>query len=137
MTNGHTQPATGDPKPKAVKTSPGEAKEKKATAPKKPKDPNAVQRPRLPKPADEMIVTVLKPNSKSRGAAERFQRYATGMTIRQYVDAVKKDFDRTEGMIFADIRWDQDHKFIHVDTSARPDLIPQPAPPPAQAAPQA
>ena len=95
-------------KPAGTKKEP---KEKKAKV-KKEKSESTVARPRLPKYPDNHLITVLRADSKARGAKERFQRYFTGQTVRQYVDKIKEDFDRTEGQTFADMRWDQDHKFI-------------------------
>ena len=94
----------------------GVEKKPKVKKPKveKEKPEGSVSRPRLAKYPDTHLITVLKPESKSRGAHERFMRYQTGMSVRQYVDTIKQDFDRTEGMIFADLRWDEDHKFIHI-----------------------
>jgi len=127
MSNGTPQTHTTD-KPKAVKTAPGEAKPKKE---KKAKDPAAVTRPRLPKPPEDHVFTILKPGSKARGAHDRFMEYKDNQTVRQYVDLIKEKFGRTEGQTFADIRWDLDHGFIHVEARFRPDLKPQPAPTPA------
>lgn len=114
-------------KAKAEKKEP---KEKKAKAEKPAKE--TVARPRLPKHPDDHVITVLKPGSKARGAAERFTRYVTGMTVRAYLNKIKEDFDRTEGQTMADIRWDEDHKFIHVGPTVV-DVPAPPAPAPAQA----
>jgi len=97
----------------AVEKKPKEKKAKKPRA-KKERPEGSVTRPRLPKYPDSDLITVLKPESKSRGAHDRFMLYSTGMTVRQYVDKVKETYDRTEGQTFADMRWDQDHKFIHI-----------------------
>jgi|SRR5215469_15787756 len=121
MSNG--TPQTANQKPAAVKTEPKEPKEKK---PRK-KAEGAVQRPRLPKPDEAHVFTVMKPGSKARGAHDRFMEYKDGQTVRQYVDIIKEKFGRTEGQTFADIRWDLDHGFIHVG----PTIVPKPAPPPA------
>jgi hypothetical protein len=109
-----------DPKPTATKKEPGEkvAKVKKE---------GAVARPRLPKYPDEHVITVFKENAKSRGAADRFKRYQTGMTVKAYVEKIKEDFARTDGQTFADMRWDEDHKFIHIGESTVP--VPPPPPP--------
>jgi hypothetical protein len=112
-------------KPTAVKKEP---KEKKA---KVVKEGTAVARPRLPKYPDEHLITVLIPESKARGAAERFKKYYTGQTVKQYVDTIIAEFQRTTGMIQADLRWDLDHGFIHIG----PEVVPVPPPPaPIQAA---
>lgn len=110
----------------AVKKEPAPAKEAKAPKPAK---EGAVARPRLPKFPDTDVITVLKENAKARAANDRFKRYSTGMTVRAYVDRIKEDFGRTEGQTFADMRWDQDHKFIHIG----PTVIDVPKPPPAPA----
>jgi hypothetical protein len=131
-------PPTPTPKPVAVPKEPvpapaaeaKPAKEKKAKAPKA--EGSTVARPRLPKVPDEHVITVFKENSKARGAAERFQRYHTGMSVKEYVDKIAADFGRTSGQTHADIRWDIDHGFIHVGPTVVP--VPAPAPAPAPAA---
>jgi hypothetical protein len=122
------KPATA---PTAAKPE-AEKKEPKAKEPKvaKPKKEGVAPRPRLPKYPDEHLITVLKPNAKARGANERFQRYVTGMTVKQYVEKIREDFARTDGQTYADMRWDEDHKFIHIG----PTVVPVPAPPVAQPA---
>jgi hypothetical protein len=95
-------------KPKASKREPKVAKPKKEAV---------VARPRLPKYPDDNVITVLKENAKARNANERFKRYQTGMSVRQYLDTIKTDFNRTEGQTFADMRWDENHKFIHIGPS--------------------
>lgn len=110
-------PADASAKPAAVKKEP---KPKVA----KPKKEGAVARPRLPKYPDEHLITVMKENAKARGANDRFKRYHTGQTVKQYVEKVKEDFGRTEGQTYADMRWDEDHKFIHVG----PTVVPVPPP---------
>jgi hypothetical protein len=118
-------PAPGQaPKPTAVQKEPGE---KVAKTPKVKKE-GAVARPRLPKHPDEYVITVFKENAKARGAAERFKRYQTGMTVKAYVEKIKEDFARTEGQTFADMRWDEDHEFIHVG----PTVVPVPPPVPKE-----
>ena len=110
-----------------------EKKEPKAAKPKKEKvkkDP-AAARPRLPKFPDEHIITILKPNSKTRGANERFNRYETGMTVRAYLNRMKEELGRTDGMTMADIRWDHDHQFINVGPTVV-DVPPPPPPAPAK-----
>jgi hypothetical protein len=101
-------------------------KEPKARTPK-PKKEGAVARPRLPKYSDEHLITVLKENAKARGAADRFKRYQTGMTVKAYVEKIKADFGRTEGQTYADMRWDEDHKFIHIGPTVVPVSVAQPA----------
>jgi hypothetical protein len=94
-----------------------------------------VARPRLPKYPDEHVITVLKPDSKARGAAERFNRFKTGMTVKEYVTKIHEDFGRTVSQTQADMRWDEDHKFIHVGPTViavpPPEVVaPTPTPPP-------
>jgi hypothetical protein len=129
---GAPQPAPGAP---VVATDPA-AKPKKVAKPKK---EGAAARPRLAKYPDEHKITVLKENAKARGANERFKRYLTGMTVKQYVDKMTEDFQRTSGQTFADMRWDEDHKFIHIGPEVIPVPVPAPAPTPtpAQAQPSA
>jgi hypothetical protein len=122
-----TQGAQSAQPTQAVKKEPKEAKPKTP----KPKKEGVVARPRLPKYDENHVITVLKENAKARGAADRFKRYHTGMTVKQYVDKIREDFDRTEGQTFADMRWDEDHKFIHIG----PTVVPVPVAAPAAGAP--
>lgn len=118
-------PAGNGAKPTAVKKEPTE-KVAKEPKPKKEKDPNAVSRPRLPKYPDEHKITVMKENAKARGAADRFKLYHTGQTVKEYVEKMAAEpWKRTAGQTQADMRWDEDHKFIHVG----PDVVPVPPPP--------
>jgi len=98
-----------------------EAKAKKANG--KPK----VARPRLDKRPDEHVITVLRPNAKSGKSAERFNQYHTGQTVKEYVEKMKAA-GRTEGQIWADIRWDTDpnRRLINIG----PTVIEVPPPPP-------
>lgn len=94
-------------------------------------------RPRLPKFPDDHVVTVFKPGSKARGAAQRFNRYVTGMTVKAYVDKIREEFGRTDGQTYADMRWDMEHKFIHIGPTTVPipvEPVPPPAPPKAATA---
>jgi hypothetical protein len=124
-----TAPTATTTKPAGTKTEPGEGKEKK-TRTAKPKKEGGVSRPRLPKFPDEHLITVLKPNSKTRTANTRFNVYQTGMSIKQYLDKCREMFQRTDGQTHADIRWDADKKFIHVG----PTVVDVPAEPVPQAA---
>ncbi len=88
-----------------------------------------VARARLPKFADDQVITVLKPNAKSGKSAERFNQYRTGMTVKEYIDLMAKEpHNRTEGEVWADIRWDTDpdRKLINVG----PTVVDVPPPPP-------
>jgi hypothetical protein len=103
----------------------------KAQRAKPPKDEGApkVSRPRLPKLPDEHVITVLKPDAKSGASAVRYNVYKTGMTIKQYVEIMSKEpHNRSDGQIWADIRWDTDPRrnLIHVG----PTIVPVPPPPP-------
>jgi hypothetical protein len=143
-------PGTAHPaqKPGAVKKEPTVTKEAAAptatdgaatTEVKEPKvkkvrerKEGAVVRPRLPKPPDDHIITVLKPNAKREASGLRFNEYKTGMTVKQYVDLMTAPpWNRTVGQVFADIRWDtEEHrKFIHIG----PTIVDVPAPAPAKA----
>ena len=111
-------------KPTAVKKEP---KEKKARV-KKERDPNAVPRPRLPKYDDAHVVTVLKENAKARGASERFKQYHTGISVKEYTEKMAAEpWKRTAGQTQADMRWDEEHKFIHVGPTVV-DIPPQESP---------
>lgn len=119
-------------KPSAVKKEPTAAAAPKDPKPEKPKKEGTVARPRLPKYPDDHVVTVLKEGAKARGAKDRFARYKTGMTVKAYVEKIKEDFGRTDGQTYADMRWDEDHKFIHVGPTVID--VPKPAPAPAKEA---
>jgi hypothetical protein len=154
--NQQTPPGTAHPaqKPGAVKKEPQAAQAAQATqaaqaaqaaattdaaaqaevkAPKvkkvKERKEGSVVRPRLPKPPDDHIITVLKPNAKREASGLRFNEYKTGMTVKQYVDVMTAPpWNRTAGQVFADIRWDtEEHrKFIHIGPTVVE--VPPPAP---------
>lgn len=128
-----TTPAPGGPAPAPTAAKP--AAEKKEPKPKVPKEKKegAAARPRLPKYPDEHLITVLKPDSKARAAASRFKEYRTGMTVKQYVDTIRDKFSRTDGQTYADMRWDVDHKFIHIGPTVVPVPVAAPAAAPAAA----
>lgn len=115
-------------KPAAVKKEPQAEKEPKAPKVAKPKKEGAVARARLPKYPDDHVITVIKEGAKARGAKDRFSRYHTGQTVKQYIDVMKADLDRTEGQTLADMRWDMEHKFIHVGPTVIDVPKPEPAP---------
>ena len=101
----------------------------KAQQPKEAK----VTRARIEKFPDDLIITVLKENAKSRTANDRFRMYHTGMTVKQYVEALAAEpFKRTEAQTQADMRWDsnEDHRFINIG----PEVVPIPPPPPPKEA---
>src|SRR5262245_26291303 len=115
----HTQAGTSA-KPAGVQ------KEPKAKEPKVKKE-GAVARPRLPKPPDDHVITILKPNAKSRASGERYNQYRTGMTVKEYVDKMTGEpWKRTPGQVYADLRWDTDpnRKLINIG----PTVVPVPAP---------
>lgn len=127
----HPAPGTPAPAPGAAPAAAAkpagttkEPKPPKAAKPKK--EPSAAARPRLPKFPDEHVITVLKENAKARGANDRFKVYSTGMTVKQYVDKMTAEpWSRTSGQTYADMRWDEDHKFINIG----PTVVPIPAQP--------
>jgi hypothetical protein len=109
---------------KPVEAKAGEAKEPKAK-----KEGPKVARPRLPKLPDDHIITVLRPNAKTGKAADRFNVYKTGMTIKQYVETMSKEpFNRTDGETWGDIRWDTDPRRMLINVG--PTVVDVPPPPP-------
>jgi hypothetical protein len=103
--------------PAAAPTSeekPQEAKPKKEKKAKKPPAEGAPVRTRLFKPPDEHVITLLRPNAKSRNSGDRFNEYRTGMTVKEYVDLIHTKFGRSPGQVHADFRWDLERKFIHI-----------------------
>jgi hypothetical protein len=104
-------------------------------APKEPKakkEKTGVSRPRLPKPEDEHVITVLKPNAKSRASGERYNVLKTGMKVKEYISIMTAaPWNRTPGEVYADLRWNTDpnRKLIHIG----PTTVPVPAPAPATA----
>lgn len=129
-----TAPAAAQkPTPAAPVQAAAPAAQAAAPAAEKPKKEPTAARPRLPKYPDDHVITVLKENAKSRGANERFKRYHTGITVKAYLEKIKEDFGRTDGQTFADMRWDEDHKFIHIGPTVVD--VPKPAPAAQPAAP--
>jgi hypothetical protein len=123
-------PATTKPATAETKT-PAEKKEPKAKTPK-----TGVSRPRLPKPEDNHVITVLKPNAKTRKSGDRYNVLKTGMTVKQYVDIMTAPpWNCTQGEVYADLRWNTDpnRKLIHIG----PTVVPIPAPAEAAAKPAA
>ena len=110
----------------------GEITEGKKKTPKIKKaegDKPKASKQRLPKFPDDQVITVLKPNAKSGKSADRFNQYVTGMTIKDYIEVMTKEpFNRSEGEVWADIRWDTDpdRNLINVG----PTVIDIPPPPP-------
>jgi hypothetical protein len=117
-------------------TAPQEPVEGKKKTPKvkaaKPEGANGeekISRPRLAKFPETDVITVMKPGSKARTAADRFNQYRTGMTVKEYIDTMTKEpWNRPASMVWADLRWDFDEKrgFIHIG----PTVVDVPPPPP-------
>ena len=98
------------------------------------------KRPRPDKFPHEHVITILKENAKSRTANDRFLKYQTGMTVKQYIDILAAEpFNRTEAQTQADLRWDSndDHRFVHVGPSVIDIPPPPPPPPPKEKKPRA
>ena len=126
-TNGKATAVKKEPKVRKARTP------KEPKAPKPPKEPGA-HRTRHPKFPDEHIITVLKPNAKSQGAAERFSHYFTGQTVKAYLEKMAT-FERTSGQTMADMRWDEKHQFIAIaETVVTAPTQPAPSAAPAEPA---
>jgi len=109
----------------------GEKKEPKAK-----KESTGVARPRLPRPPDDHVITVLKPNAKTGATGERFKQARTGMTVKQWVDLMTAPpYNRTPGEVYRDLRWNTDphRQLMHIG----PTTVPVPAQAPAAQAGQA
>jgi hypothetical protein len=126
-----TQPPIGQqagtPTKPTVVSGTGEKKE-----PKKKKEPSGVARPRFARPDDNLVITVLKPNSKTGDAGKRFDVMKTGMTVKEYRDILTAaPFSRTPGEYYRELRWNTDphRQLMHIGPSV--------VPIPAQAAPTA
>lgn len=133
------QPATGTVhKPTVVASNPttdgatnGQTEPKKEKKAKKEK--TGVTRSRIARPADDHVITVLKPGIKSGKSARRYDLYYNGMTVKEYVDLltsdrVDADIRRTVGQVYFTLRWDTDpsRNLIHIG----PTVVPVPEPPP-------
>lgn len=125
--------------PATAQTAPATAEVKEPKVKKvREKKEGAVARPRLPKPPDDHVITVLKPNAKREASGLRFNEYKTGMTVKQYVDhMMAPPWNRTAGQVYADIRWDlEEHrKFIHIGPTVVAVPPPPPPPPPKETTP--
>ena len=122
--------AQGAPGPAPAPGNTGEAKAPKAAKPKKEKKEGSVPRPRLPKPDDNHVITVLRPKAKKGASGDRFDQYHDGMTVKEYVTKITGEpWKRTAGEVYADMRWDSDphRKLINIG----PTVVPKPAPTPA------
>jgi hypothetical protein len=110
------------PAPTNGKTE-GEAKPKK-----KAKTKTGVARPRLTRPDENHVITVLRPKAKIRESGKRFDEYQNGMTVKQYIEKMTGEpWKRTVGQVYADLRWDTDpnRKLINIG----PTVVPIPEPP--------
>jgi hypothetical protein len=111
-TSGNGQPAEGE-KPK-----------------KKAKEKTGVARPRLARPDENHVITVLRPGAKTGKSGERYDQVRTGMTVKEYVELMTKEpFNRTVGQAYHTLRWDTDpnRKLLNIGPTVVP--IPEPAPP--------
>src|SRR5215469_3237763 len=104
-----------------------EKKEKKA------KGPPRARRPRL---AEDQKITLFRENPKRNvnavGCRDRYDQYRTGMTIKEYIEALTKPpFSRTVGQTWSDLRWDLERNFIGVGADILP-IPPQPEAPPVK-----
>lgn len=66
---------------------------------------------------DDRIITVqVDKNPKTIGSRShgRFAMYRTGMTLGEYIDAVKKS-GRNRRLAVRDVNWDREHQYIRLD----------------------
>jgi hypothetical protein len=124
--------ATATPTPAAQAGAAAKpAAEKKE--PKAKKEPTGIARPRLPRPPEDHVITVLKPNAKTGATGERFKQAKTGMTVKQWVDLMTAPpYNRTPGEVYRDLRWNTDphRQLMHIG----PTVVPVPAQAPAKEA---
>lgn len=70
---------------------------------------------------DDKIKVLVTENPKKRAAAERFNLYKTGMTVKGYIDAVTKagtgNSTEAEQQALRDIAWDVKQGFISIENS--------------------
>jgi hypothetical protein len=100
-----------------------EGKKKKAAK-------TGVARPRLARPDEAHVITVLRPNAKTGKSGQRFDQVRTGMTVKEYVDLMTKEpFNRKVGQAYHTLRWDTDpnRKLLNIGPVVVP--IPEPEPP--------
>jgi hypothetical protein len=103
----------------------GEKPKKKRAA----KAKTGVSRPRLARPDENHVITLLRPKAKTGKSGERFDQIFTGMTVKQYVDLMTSEpWNRTVGQAYHTLRWDTDpnRKLINIG----PTTIDVPPPPP-------
>jgi hypothetical protein len=60
------------------------------------------------------VITILQKDKKTRGAAVRFAKYRTGMTVQGYIDVLIKEKLGTKASAMNDMRWDVASKFISI-----------------------
>jgi hypothetical protein len=60
------------------------------------------------------VITIVKADAKKRKAGERFAYYRSGMTVKEYQDAMEKT-GRKPRQTMGDIRWDFAQGFINVE----------------------
>lgn len=104
----------------------GKPKKKKAAKAK-----TGVSRPRLARPDENHVITLLRPKSKTGKSGERFDQIFTGMTVKQYVDLMTGEpWNRTVGQAYHTLRWDTDpnRKLINIGPTII-DVPPQPEKP--------
>jgi hypothetical protein len=64
--------------------------------------------------APTQVISILKPDAKKRKAGERFSNYRSGMTVKEYQDAMEAK-GRKPRATMGDIRWDHAQGFIRVE----------------------
>lgn len=115
-------PAAAKPTAEAAATTNGQdAETKKAKK-------TGVSRPRLARPDENHVITVLRPNAKTGKSGQRFDRVKTGMTVKEYVDLMTgPEFNRTIGQAYHTLRWDTDpnRKLLNIG----PTVVDVPPPP--------
>jgi hypothetical protein len=124
--------ATPTPAAQAATATKPVAEKKEPKEPKAKKEATGIARPRLPRPPDDHIITVLKPNAKTGATGERFKQARTGMTVKQWVDLMTAPpWNRTPGEVYRDLRWNTDphRQLMHIGPTVVP--VPEPAPAPA------
>lgn len=95
---------------------------------KKEKTKTGVSRPRLARPDENFVITVLKPGIKTGKSGQRYDMYRNGMTVKEYVDLMTTpEWGRTVGQVYHTLRWDTDpnRKLINIG----PTVVPVPPPP--------
>jgi hypothetical protein len=128
-----SNPTTG-PSPAPAGVAPAAASGNGQTAEgekpkKKAKEKTGVARPRLARPDENHIITVLRPGAKTGKSGERFDQVRTGMTVKEYVEIMTKEpFNRTVGQAYFTLRWDTDpnRRLLNIGPTVVP--VPEPEP---------